>query len=442
MIIDFSISNYRSIREMQTLSFEATEDTHLEDYFVIKKGKYRLLKIASILGANASGKSNILKAFYMFDKLLLKPCNDKSSTIEYDKFALDTECKKTHSKMVVNFIVGTSRYMYETEFDNRIVYHETLKCQPFEALREHIVYERFTDENSLVSTMKFGEKYRSANAARILSGNLIHNRTLFGAYQKSNVDIQWMKDILDWIEGYYMPIIIPGEQNIKDYVSKNICKKTIDKQSFVSQITKADIGVGDLDVTMKQEPLDKDLVNAILKDDNAPEELKENLRNDPNSTSFDIHLSHNGHQGLVPLDYDEESGGTQRYYELSGLLLKVINESHFLAIDELECRLHPDLYQHFIMTYLQNSRHSQMIFTTHMREFLADRNLFRDDSVWITEKTECGDTELYSIADFDTSTLRGVSSRYNAYRAGRLGGIPNLGDTFVPPSNYTGNEKI
>lgn len=59
MVIDFSISNFRSIRDKQTLSFEATNSTHLEEYFVMKVGKYRLLRIATLLGANASGKSNV-----------------------------------------------------------------------------------------------------------------------------------------------------------------------------------------------------------------------------------------------------------------------------------------------------------------------------------------------------------------------------------------------
>lgn len=70
MVIDFSISNFRSIRDKQTLSFEATNSTHLEEYFVMKVGKYRLLKIATLLGANASGKAMSPKSVlpvYRFD---------------------------------------------------------------------------------------------------------------------------------------------------------------------------------------------------------------------------------------------------------------------------------------------------------------------------------------------------------------------------------------
>ena len=59
MIIDFSVSNFRSFREKQTISFLATTDTHLEETYVVQRGKYRLLKAISILGANAAGKSKV-----------------------------------------------------------------------------------------------------------------------------------------------------------------------------------------------------------------------------------------------------------------------------------------------------------------------------------------------------------------------------------------------
>lgn len=431
MIIDYSISNFRSIRDKQTLSFEATKNTHLEDYFIVKKGKYRILKIATIIGANASGKSNMLKALYMFPKLLLKPCKDKTSIIEYDKFALDIECKSIPSTMSVNFIVGEVRYFYEVTFDNKIVHSEVLKCQPFDAQKEHTVYQRTTEMESLVSSFKWGDNYRSVENTRILSGNLLYNRTLFGAYLNSNVDISWMNSILDWLDDYIMPLVTTGDQHIRDYVTKRLESSDIDKQVLISQIKKADVGVCDLNIEKKKERLESDLVDALLGDNNVPSEMKEHLKTDPTRTILNVFLSHNGYQGIVPFNFREESGGTQRYYELTGLLMLLIREPHILAIDELECRLHPDLYQHFITTYLLNSKNSQLVLSSHMREFLADKDLFRDDSVWIAEKRDTGDTELYSLADFDTDTLRGVSSRYNAYRAGRLGGIPRLGDTFV-----------
>lgn len=431
MVIDFSISNFRSIRDKQTLSFEATNSTHLEEYFVMKVGKYRLLKIATLLGANASGKSNVLRAFHLFTDLMLHPCKDKTSEIEYDRFFLDEACLQHPSEMVVNFIVGEARYKYEIIFDNKVIYHEVLKCQPFDALREHMVFERETNKDSLLSTMKWGDRYRSTTSTRILSGNLLHNRTLFGAYLNSNVDIPWMKSILNWMNDYFMPMVTTGDQKLQKYVSQSLMDNLIEKSALVRQLMKADIGINDLMVEQTKRPLNPNILDLLLHSDQIPESMKQELKSDPTQLEYDIHMSHNGHQGAVPMDFKQESGGTQRYYELSGLLLQIIKEPHFLAIDELECRLHPYLYQHFVTTYLLNSHHSQLVFSSHLSEFLSDRDLFRDDSVWITKKSEHGDTELYSLADFDSETLRDTTNRYNAYRAGRLGGIPHLGDTYV-----------
>jgi AAA15 family ATPase/GTPase len=102
------------------------------------------------------------------------------------------------------------------------------------------------------------------------------------------------------------------------------------------------------------------------------------------------------------------------------------------SIDELESSLHPDLYIHFLMTYLVNSKKSQLLATTHNREILNNKDIFRNDAIWFTDKNEYNATELYSLADFDSKTIRkDISSVYNAYKIGKLGGVPHLGDYYL-----------
>jgi AAA15 family ATPase/GTPase len=435
MILDFTISNFRSIKEPQTISFEATNDSHLEDYYIVKKDKYRILKIATILGANASGKSNVIRAFSMIHKLFLEPCKNKTSIIEYDKFALDSNVVDKDSVMIVNFLCGEQKYTYEVHFNNKSVTYELLKKHPFGELRAHTVYERVTDLDSDVSSIKWGGNYKSVSNSRDLGPNLLHNRTVFGAFQNTNVDIPWMKEIVDWIESYLLPPISPVNQGLFDYVANKISQRKIDKDSIAMQLKKADIGVNDFIIETETKAIPKDLVEMLMSDDDVPEEFKNKIKNDPTTEETTVRLIHNGLQGGVPFDFKDESGGTLRYFELSGILMMLVKESHFVAIDELECRLHPDLYEHFIATYLNNAKESQLVFTTHMREFLADRDMFRDDSVWFTEKTDDGSTELYSLNDFGSDVLRDSTSRYNVYRAGRLGAIPRLQDTYIETSN-------
>ena len=431
MIIDFTVSNYRSIRAPQTLSFEATNDNHLSDYFIVNKGKYRLLKMVALLGANASGKSNLLRAFSLFPYFLLSPSEDKSAKISYNKFALDSAAGNEDSTMIVNFICGEQKYHYEVHFNNDFISYEMLKCEPFEeGLLTRKVYERITDPKSYLSSVSLGDKYKSYSSQfRDLKINLLHNRTVFGAYYKSNLDIPWMKEITDWLKDYWLPMVKTSDQHLADFTSERIQDGTLSKADVVSFLNRADFGISDLRIKEDIKQLPKQVVNILLALEDTPDDLKQQVRDNPTTKNLAIELLHNGAQGAVPFDFKDESRGTQRYYELSSVLLLVCKESHFVTIDELESRMHPDLYEHFLITYLKNAKDSQLVFTTHMREFLLNREIYRDDSVWFTEKSEIGATELFSLVDFGTEIIRKDSSRFNAYRAGRLGAAPKLGDT-------------
>lgn len=430
MIIDFTISNYRSIREPQTISFEATGDNHLENYFVVEKGKYRILKLATIYGPNASGKSNVIRAFSMLRTLLLRPCADKTAEIRYDKFALDEKAKQQDSEMTVNFICDEKKYHYEAVFNNKFVRSELLKCQPFDKSRPHVVFERSTDENSLMAKVKWGSNYPMASVARAMNVNLLHNRTVFGAFQMSNVDIPWMKAILDWLQEYMLPAVSTGDQKLFFFTSTMLDERQDYKRMVEALLNKADVGINGFEIQEEKQEISDRVLEMIMDDESIPEKAKEKIKSDPYSHSMQVRMRHTTSRDTSFIDYSQESNGTKRYYELSGVMLKLIKESHFVAIDELECRLHPDLYKHFIVTYLTNAKDSQMVFTTHLREFLADKNLFRNDAIWFTDKNVDGETELYSLADFDENELK-KQNIFDAYRAGRFGAIPHLGDTYI-----------
>lgn len=434
MILDFSITNFKSINETQTLSFEATPDEHLDDYFVIQKDKYRILKLAAILGANASGKSNVLKAFQMLRQLILKPCDNKTDKIGTDSFALDDRCKDIDTGLKINFLCNESKFCYEVRFNDRLISYESLTAQPFGKLRPHVVFTRTTDTSEMVSTLKLGAKYRSAKITESLTTNLLHNRTVFGAFLHSNVNVTWLKDLITWTDQYLLPNITTDEQNLQRYVASLIDQEKIRKEDVAELLKHADIGVCDFDLEKKEEQLPADLVEAILNDNNAPTGLKERLKEHPVGINFKVSMKHSGVNCQKTFEFEKESSGTQRYFELSGILLQLIRQSHFVAIDELENKLHPDLYMHFVMTYLTNTQNSQLIFTTHIREFLEDRDTFRDDSIWFTQKSMDGSTELYSLADFGSDVLRNSTNRSNAYRSGKLGAIPNLLGTYI--TNY------
>ena len=434
MLLEISVENFRSIKEKQTLSFEATKDTHLEDYYVVEVDEYRVLRALSILGANASGKSNILKVFPLLRRLVLTSPSSKSNLIKFDPFVLDAEWKNRDTIIDVSFLCDERKYQYTITLNNKFIRREELRCKPFGA-KTHTVFTRTTDNDGIKSIVKWKGKYNQAEA-RKLEVNLTANTTVFGAYQRTNTDLPWMKSIIEFFEDVMLPNITPGEQGLDDYTTKSILEKKVDKNQVLDLMHRADVGVDGIDVKKETKDLPKELVEMLLIDDNTPEELKQKLKESPTSNDYIVRLSHSGNGSSILMDFDEESMGTQRYYSLSSVLLQLINQEKFVAIDELEYRLHPDLYQFFIRTFLTNKSNSQIVYTTHNREFLNDKDLFRNDSVYITEKSDTGATELYSVTDFGTDTIRNTTNIFNAYKAGRLGGIPRIGGTYIKQTNY------
>ena len=138
------------------------------------------------------------------------------------------------------------------------------------------------------------------------------------------------------------------------------------------------------------------------------------------------------------MPFEVESQGTLRYYSFAGLLYLLIKKSKAFLIDELESSLHPDLFQHFLLSFLVNSKESQLIATTHNREILNNKDIFRNDVIWITDKDneDCA-TVLYSLTDFDTYVIRDTTNILNAYKLGKLGGTPNLGSYYININDET-----
>jgi AAA15 family ATPase/GTPase len=148
-------------------------------------------------------------------------------------------------------------------------------------------------------------------------------------------------------------------------------------------------------------------------------------------TTLDLELVHDVNGKSYSLPFDMESNGTKRYYGFAGLLALILKDSMILPVDELEASLHPDLYEHFLLSFLMNSKDSQIIATTHNRELLNNKDIFRKDAIWFTDKNEDCATELYSLTDFDSSVVRDTTNVLNAYKSGKLGAKPNTGDYYL-----------
>ena len=431
MIINFSVHNFHSIKDKVTLSFEATTAKDLEDYYIIEpKPGLRLLKMGLIYGANASGKTTILMALDFLRDIVLFPFEKKTDTFDFKPFLFDEKTPDENTIFTLEFIKTEVKYLYEVELNKQAVIKERLYFfNPNKAL----VYERKTDTEKQLTTIVFGNKIKiNKEHKATLEANTLWNNTVLGGFVKTNIESKELQEVLNWFDNKTKPIIEP-KTDLFTFISNRIERKEINKSSIVNFLKMADLKITDITINKELKTTDNELNNFLLKESPLTvEDINKIIENDRITISKEIFFEHaivNGN--TFPLNYNEESSGTQRYFQFSGLLDLMIRNEMIITIDELESSLHPDLLKHFLLTFLVNSKHSQLIATTHYRELLMEKDILRNDAIWFTEKKEDGSTDLFALSDFDSSVIRNTSSVYNAYKIGKLGAVPNLSDYYI-----------
>ncbi|MDC4994954.1 ATP-binding protein [Acinetobacter baumannii] len=432
MIIDFSIKNFRSIKDEQTISFEATNSKDLEKYFVFepklkhpKKNPLRLLKLNMIYGANGSGKSNIMTALHALDILMRVTSDDKDDEISFiESFKFNSETVNEPSVFKISFIAADKIiYHYELTATKTHIVEETLySTDPGKGL----IFSRTTDPIKKISHIDIKPRAQmKSDDKNTLINSTLWNSTVLATFDSLNIENEVFSTVIHWVEHTLMQPVSP-KTDLKKYISDRIDEKKISKEQVIRFMKEADFCVSDLN--FEKTELSKDELELIdkLRNETENQEVAKMLIKQMLNQK-DLFFTHSLENGSFKLKYEEESLGTQRYYQLSGLLDIVTSQNKIIPIDEFESSLHPDLIQHFLLSYIKTQHNSQMLITTHYREFLLNKDIFRKDSIWFCDKNrKTSSTEIYSLVDFDTKTIRETSSVYNAYKAGKLGGTPNI----------------
>ncbi|WP_288460201.1 ATP-binding protein [uncultured Chryseobacterium sp.] len=434
MIINFSVENFGSIKEKQTLSFLANKSDHLEDYYIIEPIKgLRLNKLALIYGANASGKTTILKALDFLKKICTEPFNKRTEKFDFEPFLFDEHTPKQNTKLELEFVKNQVRYFYEVELNkNCIVCEKLYNFNPNKGL----VFERTTDESKELTSIKFGSKISKKKS---LKDNLeiftLWNNTVFGGFLKSNVETFEPFEALV----RSLPDFNDEHKSLERYVSNMIGDSYINKRFIIEILKKADFNIVDINVEIEKIPYsdnDIDFMSRFYTDEGKSLLYNLKEKDSLNYTEVKTEFIHKAKNNYFRIPIKFESEGTRKYYGISSILNDLIFFNNVKSIDELESSLHPDLFNHFLLTYLVNGkRESQLISTTHNREILNNRDIFRNDAIWFTDKNEDSATELYSLADFDSSVVRDTTNVLNTYKSGKLGGVPNLGDYYIDLDN-------
>lgn len=441
MIISFSVRNFRSIKEKIILSFEPENSKNLEDYYIIEPAPgVRLLKLGLIYGANGSGKTTILKALDFLRSLIIDPAEKKIDQLSFKPFLFDKNTPFENSNFELEFVHENVKYRYEIEFNQTAIISEKLY---FYSPNKALVYERGTDQNLQLSTVQFGGKIKINRAHKsVLEANTLWNTTVLAGFLKTNFESLELKSVVAWFKDILQNLVTP-KSNLMRLITDKLEREEIQKGHILLLLKAADFKINDIVFDKKQGSLEQfrnEIFEFAVDDESGAKFTTTKLGDLVERTEllFQHSVTVNGKDVSYSLPYIDESQGTQRYYQFGGLLALMINSRTIFPIDELESSLHPDLLRHFLLMFLVNSKQSQLIATTHHRELLMDRDILRDDIIWFTEKKGDGSMDLYALSDFDSSIVRDTTSVYNAYKTGKLGAVPELGDYYL---DFTDGEK-
>ncbi len=424
MILELKIQNFLSFKNEVVFSFEATSDKSLEDYYVAEMPDgTRILKMVMVYGANASGKSNLIKAFEFLKDFTHSIPDERNMDTPFIPFSFDST-KNEPGMFELLFFVNGKKHKYQLVINDNIVFEERLFFYP--GTQPAIIFERHYNAEKKISIVEFGAKIKmSEQAQEVVQLKTLKNMSVFAAYNQVNVFIPELDAVNDWILNQYMNSINPYV-DLTEFSDDAIKNSSEVKKHALGFLKEADFNITDVLFKDIVRPVPDELLK-VLDSAPIPDEEKNRIRLEKvihiEETVFTHKIIKDGIEEFHSLPEHRQSKGTIRYYGLSAPFYHAIKNDAFLPIDEIGSALHPLLVIHFIKEFLQKSNQAQLLFTTHNMSILNEKEILRKDAIWFTEKQEDGATELFSMSDFN---FRKELSFYNAYKIGKFGAIPEL----------------
>lgn len=417
MIIEFSVKNFRSIKALQTLSLaKGKGDEMPKNYFTpndVKSG-LPLLHSCAVYGANASGKSNLIKAMTAMRKTVLGSAHDlqRGDELPVQPFLFCETSKNQPTEFEIFFIAEGVRYQYGFSLTAARIHEEWLLAYP-EGRPQRWLSRVFIAETQSyewkLSRYLEGKKQVWQDATR---PNALFLST---AIQLNNAQLQ---PIYDWFKDCFQ--IIPNGNLLSGFTA-SLCEDDETKQKVINFLKSADLDIQDIKIEIE-------IFDAAKLLDEVPASLKKTITSEiKDKVLFSVKTEHQSAQGQpVYLDIDEESDGTQKLFALAGPLIDILENGYIVCIDEFHNHLHPNIVR-FLVTLFHNPKtnpnHAQLIFATHETSVL-NQEIFRRDQIWFCEKDEQQCTTLYPLSDF--SPRKDVENLERNYLAGRYGALPYI----------------
>lgn len=410
MLLRFRFSNFLSFRTEQELSFVASplkdRAETVREFGAVKSG---VLTAAGIFGANASGKTNVLKALSFMGAAVENSYRrwKPDGGVPRQAFQLSAQTLSEPSTFEVDFLLDETRHRYGFVVDSQRVRQEWLFVYPNN--KRQAWFER-----SVGAPIRFSSKMQGEN--RTIEG-LTRPNSLFLATAAQN-NHPALTPVYRWFSeraGYV------HADRLLALISANRFSDASLRSVLEDALKQADLGIAGISVRKEEPPAElKDALRAFYSA-LPPRATSEEAPDFQDFARQTIDFMHRTDGPPVTFPIEQESRGTVAFLGLLGPVLETLRDGGLVTIDELDAHLHPLLAARLIELFTSpefNRKGAQLIFTTHDTNLLE---CLRRDEIWLTEKKEDGSSTLYSLADFKSSRGEDLQS---GYLQGRYGAIP------------------
>ena len=417
MLIYFKVGNYKSIKDPIVVNFMATAIAEHNESNVHRIAKDNLLKTILLYGPNASGKSKVIDAIGFFRNFILGSAGDAHSirTINVEPFLLNDRTRLEPSSFEAEFIISNKRYRYGFETTA-----EAIK-------KEWLLEVKATTEQEIF--LRIGQQFE-INSKKFVHAQGLEVRTRSNALFLSVSD-QWnvplAHDIINWFDSIYT---IDGLKEKAFKVNTTKMLKSSQYNSYINELIQtADLGINALEVVDLPSVFDNFRELSSSYDFEQQTDAKHLNRINA------LHEVQNDQGNFVDMERfsmeDMESQGTQKFYNLTGVLLEAILEGRLVIIDEFDARLHTLLSRSIIQLF-NNARiksSGQLLAACHDTALL-DRDLLRRDQICFLEKNQSGATTLTNLAEYKVRKESPYSKNYLEGKYGAIPFIKNLENSF------------
>lgn len=438
MLVRFAVENFMSFKDRQVFSMAAGKATRHDNHIAKIKGK-RILKGGFLFGANASGKSNLVRAIDFAREVILRGSSRASFHEKY--FKLNKENEQKPGVFQFDIIVNDTMYSYgfAIKYQTRKIMAEWLYENE---KREKCIFNRYYDEEG---KKKYDTELSIDNQEQntrftIYCDDVKEQRLLLSdIVERSSEDVITFRvfhDIMDWFRK--LTIIFPDTHiNTSRLVERTQIVPVNDMLSFfmkyfdtgiqevTSEFVEIDNVLGTMSANVREKLIEK-IAYGLVEDDTAivgveieGKRYEFKLNDEGKIVACQLKMNHGSKENLF--DLDDESDGTQRLFDLIPLY-ELARRGNVVIVDELDRSLHSKLTLEFIKLFYERTEGiaTQMIATTHDGNVM-DLDLLRQDEIWFIEREKDFSTQIYSLNKYSIRFDKKVDKDY---LLGRYGAIP------------------